>query len=85
MIRTISRLQKRLKFGRPITSVALEIIHTRVLDKDVMFCVNMENDPVQRNHRRGTFYELRELSALRNIFRKGGTFVDIGANVGNHT
>lgn len=85
MIKCIARLQKRLMLGRPDASVALQLIHTRVLDMPVIFCVNMENDPVQRNHRRGGFYEQSELKALRSIFPKGGTFVDIGANVGNHT
>jgi FkbM family methyltransferase len=60
-------------------------VHAQVLGRGVVFCVNMENDPIQRNHRKGTFYELKELMDLQPIFPAGGVFVDIGANVGNHT
>lgn len=85
MIPRIKRLNKRLRLGRPVESVSLQLVHTRVLDEAVTFCVNMKNDPVQRNHRRGQFYEMSELTRLRTIFPEGGVFADIGANVGNHT
>lgn len=85
MIPRIKRIHKRLRLGRPVESVELQLVHARVLDEPVIFCVNMENDPVQRNHRRGQFYEMSELQRLTSIFPQGGTFVDIGANVGNHT
>ncbi|MDA7428832.1 FkbM family methyltransferase [Primorskyibacter aestuariivivens] len=85
MIPRIKRINKRLSLGRPVESVKLRLIHTRVLGEPVTFCVNMKNDPIQRNHRRGQFYEMSELSRLRRIFPEGGVFADIGANVGNHT
>lgn len=81
----VARLLKRLRLGRAVESVKLRLVHTRVLDVPVTFCVNMKNDPIQRNHRRGQFYEIKELAALRAIFPQGGVFVDIGANVGNHS
>lgn len=80
----ILRKNKRLKLGRPMQSHALQLTHARVQDRPVIFCTDMENDPIQRNHRRGTFYEGKELNELKKIFPKGGTFIDIGANVGNH-
>lgn len=76
---------RSLADGEPVQSVNLQLVHARVLDVPVTFCVNRKNDPIQRHHRRGTFYELTELQALRTVFPKGGVFVDIGANVGNHT
>lgn len=85
MIPRIKRIQKRLRLGRPVESVRLQLVHARVLDEPVIFCVNMKNDPVQRNHRRGQFYEMSELQRLRTIFPEGGVFADIGANAGNHT
>lgn len=85
MIKRIKRIHKRLMLGRPVESVKLQLIHTRVLGEPVTFCVNMKNDPIQRNHRRGQFYEMSELARLRRIFPEGGVFVDIGANVGNHS
>lgn len=33
----------------------------------------------------GTFYELDLLEHLRRTVRRGGTWVDVGANIGNHT
>ncbi len=81
----VTRILKRLRLGRPVESPQVTLVHAQVMDKDVTFCVNMENDPIQRNHRRGGFYEMHELREIAEIFPKGGTFVDIGANVGNHS
>ena len=81
----IIRLNKRLKFGRTFSSPKMTVITTMVDEKRVLFCVDMKNDPIQRNHRRGTFYEQKELEKLKSHFPKGGTFVDLGANVGNHS
>ncbi len=81
----VNRMLKRLRLGRPINSPNLKMTHTRVDDQQVIFCTDMEHDPIQRNHRRGQFYEEKELSGLKDIFPIGGTFLDIGANVGNHS
>lgn len=80
----VVRRLRRLNEGRPVQSVLLNMIHTRILGQPVTFCVNMENDPIQRNHRHGRFYEINELKILLGILPKGNVFVDIGANVGNH-
>ncbi len=80
----VERILKRLRLGRPVSSRAIELTHARIQDKRVTFCTDMEHDPIQRNHRRGQFYEAKELNGLKEVFPKGGTFVDIGANVGNH-
>ncbi|MGB7322155.1 MAG: FkbM family methyltransferase [Albidovulum sp.] len=45
----------------------------------------MECDLIQRTHRQGRFYEQSELWLIRRHFPVGGCFVDIGANVGNHS
>ena len=81
----VERINKRLRLGRPHVSGKMKVVHTRVMDTPVTFCVNMKNDPIQRNHRRGRFYEQKELRQLVDIFPEGGVFVDIGANVGNHS
>lgn len=52
---------------------------------DVLFATDMERDPIQRAHRSGAFFEPLELEMMDSYLPKGGTFVDIGANVGNHT
>lgn len=51
----------------------------------VFFATNMRRDPIQRAHRTGQFFEAKELALLHELFPAGGHFVDIGANVGNHT
>lgn len=51
----------------------------------VLFATDKEADPIQRAHRSAAFYEAEELALLKTHVKKGATFVDIGANVGNHT
>lgn len=80
----IERINKRLRLGRPVQSRPVEMTHAHIQGRSVIFCTDMKNDPIQRNHRRGGFYEAKELNGLKAIFPKGGTFIDIGANVGNH-
>ncbi|WP_147106209.1 FkbM family methyltransferase [Tateyamaria sp. syn59] len=81
----ITRLHKRLRLGRPVQAENVQLTHTRFRDRRIVFCTDMENDPIQRHHRKGVFYELSELKEIEAVFPEGGTFVDIGANVGNHT
>ncbi|WP_163850086.1 FkbM family methyltransferase [Pseudooceanicola aestuarii] len=85
MIDRVARLSKRLALGRPDVSDPLQLVHARPLDRPVIFCTRMENDPIQRNHRKGRFYEQDELRRLIGLMPAGGCFVDIGANVGNHS
>lgn len=51
----------------------------------VAFATDMERDPIQRSHRAGAFFEPEELAFIRQFLPEGGTFLDIGANVGNHS
>jgi len=51
----------------------------------VLFATDKEADPIQRAHRNASFYEIEELALLRAHVKPGACFVDIGANVGNHT
>lgn len=85
MTPAVGRILRKLAEGKPVAAKNLVITHTRVAGQPVSFCTNMENDPIQRNHRRGRFYEQHELGRLNALFSEGGTFIDIGANVGNHT
>ncbi|MEO1493257.1 MAG: FkbM family methyltransferase [Pseudomonadota bacterium] len=43
------------------------------------------NDPVMAAHRFGRVWEADALSALLARFPEGGTFVDVGAHLGNHS
>lgn len=51
----------------------------------VRFATDMKRDPIQRAHRAGAFFEPEELALMRDHLPMGGTFLDIGANVGNHS
>ncbi|MGF7160103.1 FkbM family methyltransferase [Rhodoligotrophos appendicifer] len=60
------------------------IVKSRIKNRDVAFFVSNELDSIQKFHRAGVFYEMDELELISQHF-KGGTFVDVGANIGNHT
>lgn len=51
---------------------------------ELRFFVEEETDWIQRHHRRGELYESEELAIIAREY-KGGVFVDVGANVGNHS
>lgn len=53
--------------------------------REIRFLVADETDHIQSLHAAGAFYEPEEIALIGAHFPRGGTFVDIGANVGNHT
>jgi FkbM family methyltransferase len=56
-----------------------------VQEQEVRFFVRNPYDDQQGVHYRGFFYELGVLEALQKIVRPGIIFLDVGANIGNHT
>jgi FkbM family methyltransferase len=60
------------------------IVSAAFRGKTVRFFVANDRDALQSVHRGGRFYEEEELDIIARHFR-GGVFVDVGANVGNHT
>jgi len=60
------------------------VVDSVVQGKRVWFFVEDNSDLIQRYHLQGKFYEAEELALLSPYF-KGGLFVDIGSNVGNHS
>lgn len=79
------------KFGlelRPVPAlddlVKLTIVPTLIDAVPIIFAVSFKDDHIQRHHYAGEFYEADELKKIGSYFN-GGTFVDIGANVGNHS
>ncbi len=74
-----------IRGGQSVTFDGLDVVVSWVHGKRLLFAVDIENDPVQRNFRLGQFYEARELEYLKQRFPLGGVFVDIGANIGNHS
>ncbi|MEO5577852.1 MAG: FkbM family methyltransferase [Sphingomicrobium sp.] len=61
----------------PISTVTYE-------GKQLQFLVERRGDWIQGHHLQGKFYAVEELEVMRTAFR-GGAFVDVGANVGNHS
>jgi FkbM family methyltransferase len=61
------------------------VVTTSIKDLEVRFFVENPHDEIQGVHYRGAFYEQGVLEAFPRYFRPGGTFLDVGANVGNHT
>ncbi|HEY7807867.1 MAG TPA: FkbM family methyltransferase [Croceibacterium sp.] len=59
------------------------IAKVRTDDASLRFFVENDFDVVQSHHRAGTLFEAEELAVLARYYR-GGTFVDVGGNVGNH-
>lgn len=64
--------------------IELTVIDASINGQQIRFAVNFREDHIQRHHFRGEFYEQKELERIGQYF-KGGTLIDIGANVGNHS
>ncbi|OJY88558.1 MAG: hypothetical protein BGP25_02570 [Lysobacterales bacterium 63-13] len=70
---------------RHASQVGLVSIHAVTgKSRTYRFASDMPCDGVQKYHVNGEFYEAKELEMIRSIFRPG-VFVDVGANVGNHS
>ena len=59
------------------------IVEGEVEGVPIKLFVENDFDVIQQVHRRGTLYEPEELAIIKGAWR-GGTFLDVGANVGNH-
>lgn len=77
--------RRALKGGDPYVYWGLDITPARVNGQQLLFATDKIRDPIQRHHRKGEFYEIEELERIGTFFPEGGVFVDIGANVGNHS
>jgi len=78
-------LLARVTDGRPAVLEGLQLVLARIHGRDLRFVSDRRRDPIQRAHRAGTFYEAEELEVIRRAVPPGAVFVDIGANVGNHS
>ena len=61
------------------------VIRTSYLGEPVYFTITNPEDVIQSEHYAGRFYEIEELGIMHRYFPVGGRFLDIGANVGNHS
>ena len=60
------------------------IVQNAISGQNISFFVTNPHDAMMKYHYQGTFYEMEELEIIKRYLPAGGTFVDIGANVGNH-
>lgn len=74
-----------MRGGEAYVYWGIDVTACRIGGRQILFATDKIRDPIQRNHRSGRFYEQQELDEIKAIFPIGGVFVDIGANVGNHT
>lgn len=70
--------------GASFVFQGIDVVACTIAGRPFRFAVDMERDPIQRHHRTGQLYEGRELGLIKRVMPLGGTYVDIGANVGNH-
>lgn len=61
------------------------IVRSEHQGRAISFFLNNPNDVIQSWHYRGQFYEIEELQIIAKWFRGGEVFLDVGANIGNHT
>lgn len=66
-------------------SPTCRVTRTTIWGEPVFFTITNPRDVIQRHHAGGEFYELEELEIIRRACPFGATFVDIGANIGNHS
>lgn len=61
------------------------VINAEIAGVHFKFFIADAIDTIQCHHRLGKFYESEELELISRHFRPGGSFLDVGANVGNHS
>lgn len=74
-----------IRKGRAVLIPDIDVATAHIHGRTFRFASDRVQDPIQRQNRKGNFYEAEELEMIRAHFPQGGTFVDIGANVGNHS
>ena len=62
-----------------------KVVEGRIGVRPVRFFVANPNDEIQKHHAAGTFYETEQLEAMAKFVDPRRVFLDVGANVGNHT
>lgn len=58
-------------------------VKSLIRGKPIYFYVDRPNDLIQKEHVAGRFYEQEELDIFESHY-KGGSYIDVGSNVGNH-
>ena len=62
-----------------------QVVKAEIGGLPIFFSIDRRQDYIQKQHRAGRFYDTNGLELIQEHFPSGGTFVDIGTNIGNHT
>lgn len=82
----IARLSRPAVALRPVADVEEHTRVTRVADGSRSVRISIGSRcHIGKAMRQGSYYEIPLLRALRHLAGAGGTWVDVGAHVGNHT
>ena len=76
---------KAIRKGMPVVIPDIDVAVCEIHGATFRFASDRIEDPIQRANRKGVFYEEPELAMIKAHFPQGGTFVDIGSNIGNHS
>lgn len=74
--------------GQPmrfVTPRRTRVVMSHRYGAPVYFTVNNSKDRIHARQTKGRFYEEEELALIADNFPKGGSFCDVGANIGNHS
>jgi FkbM family methyltransferase len=71
--------------GRYVTPRGSRTVLSHHYARPVWFLVNNSDDRIHAEQMTGRFYEERQLATMAEVMPTGGTFLDIGANIGNHS
>jgi len=83
--RSACEIWERFHFRQDASESSGTIISHRIDGKMLSFFISNRMDYIQSFLIRGDFYERAELDLIRRLCPPGKVFVDIGANIGNHS
>ena len=61
------------------------VVRTEIEGRPVSFFVTTDQDTIMGQNAYGYFYEMEELAIIRRYSNVDAVFLDVGANIGNHT
>ncbi|AXI42432.1 FkbM family methyltransferase [Sulfitobacter sp. SK011] len=81
----LNAIRWAIQKGKPVVIPDIDVAVCQIDGHTFRFASDRIADPIQRSNRGGAFYEEPELAMIKAHFPQGGTFVDIGSNIGNHS
>ncbi|NNE88001.1 MAG: FkbM family methyltransferase [Silicimonas sp.] len=84
MTQLVRKNNRRFRRTGTYVSPLAHVVRAEHMGQTIFFTVPNPKDEIQQYHFRGEFYEREELEIIARHMPVGGTYCDIGANVGNH-